>query len=72
MNAFLKIPAIGLATYLIAGCASGTTSREIAKPDSASCPFNQQYVCTVQSASRTRNQADAEEFCRCERIERIR
>ena len=76
MNASVTVSALGLTALLTAllaaGCAAGTASRQMAKPDSASCPFNQQYVCTVQSASRTKNEADTEEFCRCERIEQIR
>lgn len=72
MNRTVKILAAATFLPLLAACVSNETPRVSPNLEPSSCKFHEQYVCDVKSASRTRDGTDRTEFCRCERIDRIR
>lgn len=72
MNLSLRWVALAFGLMLLSGCAGGPGPRAIPNKDPLQCRFDQQLVCTGKSATRIKGESDDIEFCRCERVDKIR
>lgn len=72
MKTSLKMYAVLFASLLMCACASNVASNAAPNKAPMKCPLDEQMVCTGKSPTRIKGQSSDIEFCRCERVDRIR